>query len=122
MLLCASIAVYANGCPKDYQLPGAEGIHQIPENVAVGLLIKSPAPKYPGVAKAARIQGTVVVAAVITTEGKLTSLKPLCGEPILIKPVLRALKDWRYKPYELDGKPVEVDTTIRTDFALGAKK
>ena len=92
--------VYAESCPKDYQLPGADGPHHIPENIALGMLISNPAPKYPTKAKLARIQGTVVVSAVITVEGRLASIKPLCGEPILVEAVLKALPDWLYKPYE----------------------
>jgi TonB family protein len=123
ILLFGSGALFAKAddCPKDYQLPGLHDAHHIPEGMALGLLIENPAPKYPAVARAAHIQGIVVVNAVITVEGKLTAIKPVCGEPVLIESTIKALKKWRYRPYEIDGKPVEVDTTIRTEFALNKK-
>ena len=124
MLLIFGLGVvfaYADGCPKDYQLPGVNDPHHIPEKMALGFLIANPAPKYPALARAAHIEGIVVVSAAITLDGKLTSIKPLCGEPVLVEATLKALKKWRYRPYEIDGKPVQVDTTIRTEFALNKK-
>jgi TonB family protein len=117
-----ALSAHADGCPKDSQLPGLTDAHHIPEDMAPGLIITNPAPKYPGVARAAHIQGIVVVTAFITVEGRLAGVKPICGEPVLVEATLKAFKNWRYRPYEIDGKPVQVETTIRADFALNKKQ
>ncbi len=75
-------------------------------------------PIYPPDAKAAGIQGSVVLDAVIGKDGMISSLKPVSGPPELTKAAWVAVKQWTYKPYLLNGDPVAVETTITVTFAL----
>lgn len=94
----------------------------IPEDMAVGMLIHKVTPKYPGVAKAARISGIVTLTATISKAGEITDLRVVCGPEILRDPSLKAVREWKYRPYLLRGEPIEVQTTIKVTFALGDKK
>ena len=76
-------------------------------------------PLYPPLAKQARVQGTVVLSAIISKEGNIAQLKVMSGHPMLIQNALDAVRQWKYKPYVLNGEPVEVDTTISVVFTLG---
>jgi TonB family protein len=79
-------------------------------------------PQYPAVAKAGRIHGTVVLQADISTAGQVESLKVLSGPPLLQKSALEAVKTWRYRPYLLNGKAVEVSTQIDIIFTLAPRE
>ena len=94
----------------------------IPENAAVGLLIHKVEPKYPGIAKAARISGIVILRATISKTGEILDLHAECGPEILQEASIKAVREWKYRPYFLRGEPVEVQTTIKLTFALGDKK
>jgi protein TonB len=76
-------------------------------------------PRYPAIAKAARIQGTVVLQASISKEGTIQNLKVVSGPPMLQQAAVEAVKTWRYKPYLLNGQPVEVETQVNVIFTLG---
>jgi TonB family protein len=75
-------------------------------------------PVYPPDAKAAGIQGTVTLDAIIGKDGTISSLKLVSGPPELTKAAWEAVKQWTYKPYLLNGDPVSVATTITVTFAL----
>ncbi len=91
---------------------------EVPRGVALGLLVKKIAPKYPNKARRAGIQGQVVLRAVITKEGNIDSLTLVSGDPTLASAAIDAVKKWKYKPYLLDGEPVSVSTEIRVNFFL----
>jgi periplasmic protein TonB len=91
---------------------------RVSSGVAEGLLIHEVKPQYPPLARQARIQGTVVLQAVIGKDGKVQNLQALSGHPMLIQAAIEAVKQWRYKPYSLNGEPVEVDTQININFTL----
>jgi TonB family protein len=76
-------------------------------------------PVYPPLAKAQKIEGRVILAAVITKDGKLADLTPIAGPKLLRQSALDAVKTWKYKPYTLNGQPVEVETTIKVIYTLG---
>lgn len=76
-------------------------------------------PRYPAVAKAARIQGTVVFQAMISKEGTIQDLRVLSGPPMLQEAAIDAVRTWRYKPYLLNGEPVAVETQVNVIFTLG---
>ncbi len=67
---------------------------------------------------AARVQGDVVLSAIIDVNGQITNLQLVSGHPMLVPAALAAVKQWRYKPYLLNGQPVEVETTITVIFTL----
>jgi protein TonB len=91
----------------------------ISAGVAVGLLIKKTDPAYPAIAKTARVSGTVVISAMITKTGALANLKAVSGPAMLRQAALDAVRTWRYKPYQLNNEPVEVETTVNVVFTLG---
>ena len=84
-----------------------------------GSLIRRVEPVYPPVARAARIQGPVVLAAVISKAGTIENLRTLSGHPMLVSAAISAVSQWRYKPYILNGEAIEVDTQITVNFVLG---
>lgn len=86
--------------------------------VIAGNLISQNKPPYPQLAKTARIQGDVVLRAIISKNGTIENLQVVSGHPMLQQAALDAVRQWRYKPYYLNGEPVEVDTTITVKFSL----
>lgn len=91
----------------------------IAPGVMAGMLLKKVPPEYPLYAKAQGIQGLVVLQAIITKEGRIRDLHVVSGHPALQQAALDAVKQWIYKPYMLNGEPVEVMTTINVIFTLG---
>jgi len=91
---------------------------RISQGVSQGLLINRVQPKYPPNALAMRIQGAVQIEATINREGKTTNLKAISGDPVLARAALDAVRQWRYKPYYLDGEPVDIQTQITVNFKL----
>ncbi len=89
---------------------------RISQGVSQGLLIKRVQPKYPPAALAAHAQGAVQIEASINKEGSVVNLKVLSGDPVLAHAALEAVRQWRYKPYYLDGEPVEIETQITINF------
>lgn len=91
---------------------------RISQGVTRGLLIHRVEPSYPTLARAARVQGDVVLTAVISVNGEIENLQLVSGHPMLVPAAITAVKQWRYKPYLLNGQPVEVETTITVIFSL----
>jgi len=79
---------------------------------------RSVKPVYPPDAKAARVQGPVVLHAVIGPIGQVQSVEVVSGHPLLTQAAIDAVKRWKFRPYILQGKAVEVDTQIRVNFTL----
>jgi TonB family protein len=86
--------------------------------ITQGLLIRQVAPVYPDAARSAHIEGVVVLAAVISKEGKIVDLKVISGSKALTAAAIGAVQQWRYRPYLLMGNPVEVATQIQVNFQL----
>src|SRR5215831_2961699 len=91
---------------------------RISQGVTKGLLIQKIEPQYPSLARAARVQGEVVLSALIDGNGQINNLQLVSGHPMLVQAAIAAVKQWRYKPYLLNGQPVEVETTITVIFSL----
>ena len=89
------------------------------EGVEHAQLVSRTEPQYPILAKEARIQGTVFLRAIISREGRITSLEVVSGHPLLVRAALDAVRQWRYRPTLLNGEPVEVETSITVIFRLG---
>jgi len=92
----------------------------ISSGVSEGLLLQPIQPVYPAIARAARVQGSVVMEAVISTTGRIESLHAVSGPTMLRPAALSAVEAARYLPYKLDGQPTEVRTTITVVFQLGS--
>jgi protein TonB len=86
--------------------------------VSQGLLIRKVPPTYPPLARQARIQGVVILQAQISKEGNIQNLQLISGHPMLAPAAIEAVKQWKYKPYLLNGEPVEVDTQVQVNFTL----
>jgi protein TonB len=87
--------------------------------VTAASIINQTKPVYPALARQARIQGVVVLHAIIDKDGKVAELQVVSGHPLLVQSALDAVKQWLYKPTLLNGDPVEVDTTITVTFTMG---
>ena len=83
-----------------------------------GLLTGKVPPHYPPEARDARIQGSVVMTAVIDKQGNVANLQLISGHPTLAPAAIEAVKQWRYRPYLLNGQPVEVETQVTVNFTL----
>jgi periplasmic protein TonB len=84
-----------------------------------GQILRRVEPLYPPLARTARIQGPVVLHALISREGTIEQLQVLSGHPMLNQAALDAVKQWRFRPYILNGQPIEVETEITVNFILG---
>jgi len=84
--------------------------------VSPGVLTYKVNPQYPAAARTARVQGSVVMHALIGTDGTIQQLQVVSGNPLLVSAAMEAVKRWRYRPYLLDGRAVEVETSITVNF------
>jgi protein TonB len=87
--------------------------------VMAGNLLSRTLPQYSAISRAAHIQGVVVLQAKISKAGLIEDLRVISGPPMLRQAAIDAVQTWRYKPYLLNGEPVEVETTINVVFNLG---
>jgi protein TonB len=93
---------------------------RVSQGVSKGMLLSPIRPVYPVIAKAAGVQGAVVIEAVISKAGHAESLNVVSGPPMLRNAALDAVRQARYAPYRLSGEPVDVQTVITVVFKLGA--
>jgi protein TonB len=108
-----------SGAPKPVVKAEAPKKIAISSGVATGLLLQKVQPVYPAIAKAARVSGTVVLQATISKTGTIENLRVVSGPAMLQQAAMDAVRNWRYKPYLLNGDPVEVDTQVNVIFSLG---
>jgi len=94
---------------------------EVPSETQANYVVKKVAPVYPPLARQARIQGTVVLRLIISKTGDVAHLQLISGHPMLAPAVIEAVKQWKYQPYQVDGKPVDVATSVRLNFALTGK-
>ncbi len=91
---------------------------QVPPESVQNLLLRRVVPTYPPLARQARIQGAVVLNITISKSGEVRDVELVSGHPILAPAAIEAIKQWRYRPYERDGQPVEIETTVQINFSL----
>ncbi|MGA9800497.1 MAG: TonB family protein [Terriglobales bacterium] len=91
---------------------------RISQGVSEGLVIKRVQPVYPPQARQMHIEGKVELQANISASGSISSVKQLSGDPMLGRAAIDAVRQWRYKPYFLNGDPVAVETQITVNFKL----
>lgn len=100
-------------------------VHQEPKTVRIssgtvdGMNIFRSIPPYPIIARTMHVEGTVVLAATISKAGTIENLRVVSGPVVLQQAALDAVKTWRYRPYMLDGQPVEVETSVDVVFRIG---
>ncbi len=95
---------------------GETVVAQVPPAEMEHLLTHKVDPVYPEAAKQTRAQGMVVLDAVIGPDGTVRNLKPVSGPDVLEPAALEAVRWWRFEPYRVNGKPVEVETTVAVEF------
>jgi protein TonB len=114
------VSIFSGTRPVLPNLPPAPAAHVFRRsNVLEGSLIRKVTPTYPPLARAARIQGEVVLFAVIGKAGTIDNLRVVSGHPILVPAAIDAVRQWRYRPYILNSEPIEVETQITVNFVLG---
>jgi len=86
--------------------------------VSQGLLVKRVQPVYPPQARQMHLEGTVQLLAGIRKDGSISGIKQLSGDSILGRAAVDAVRQWKYKPYFLNGEPVEIQTQITVNFKL----
>ena len=86
--------------------------------IVAGMLLHKTIPAYPPIALAAHVEGTVVLQATISAAGTIENLRVVSGPAMLQQTALEAVSNWRYRPYLLNGQPVEVETTVNVIFSL----
>jgi protein TonB len=98
--------------------PAEQAPIRVSSGTEQGLLIDQRVPVYPAIAKATGTSGTVILAAIISKTGTIENLRVISGPMMLQQAALDAVRTWRYRPYLLDGQPVEVETTINVNFTM----
>lgn len=90
----------------------------VQSNVMEGNLLSAPRPEYPASARTEHLEGIVALQATISTSGAVKTLRAINGPQVLRGAAINAVRDWRYKPYSVDGRPIEVATTVYVHFSL----
>jgi protein TonB len=92
---------------------------RVSSGVEDALIVRKTLPVYPAIGRAVHAEGTVVLEATISKTGTIENLRVASGPPVLRQAAIDAVQTWLYRPYLLDGEPVEVETTINVIFKLG---
>jgi len=102
-VLSANVSLPGLSAPVSQGVSGGQFVYRVP-------------PVYPAQARPQRLEGTVILAAMVMEDGTVRDVKVVEGPPVLAQSAVDAVKRWRYKPYELDGKPVKIETRITINF------
>jgi TonB family protein len=116
-----SLPVMVGNIPAAVPRIANQGRMRISSGVAQGLIIHQVKPRYPQRAIQDHIQGTVVLQAVIAKDGSVQNIRAVSGNATLVPAAMDAVRQWHYKPYQLNGQPVETDTEINVKFALSSQ-
>ena len=109
---------FGRGTHPDVRQAAPAATQHVSSGVMQGMLIDKVVPTYPAIARASRTSGAVVLQATISRTGTIENLRVMSGPPMLRQAALDAVKQWRYRPYMLNGQPVEVETAVEVDFTL----
>jgi protein TonB len=112
-----AIAGLLTSTPARVPKPATETL-KVSQGVSQGLLVRRVQPTYPPQALQMRVQGAVILDATIGKDGSIVNVKQVSGEPVLVRAAVDAVKQWKYKPYYLNGEPVEITTQITVNFRL----
>jgi protein TonB len=92
------------------------GVVRVSQGVSQGLLMKKVAPVYPGLAQKLQLEGTVQLLATVDQNGAISKVQVLSGDSMLAKAAVDAVRQWKYRPYLLNGQPIEIETQITMVF------
>ena len=104
--------------PPEEKTPEIKERRKVSEMVQMAQLITRVEPKYPPLAIQTHREGRVELHALISTAGTIESLEVISGDPFFIQSALAAVREWRYRPTILNGRPIEVDTRITVIYTL----
>jgi protein TonB len=104
--------------PPEEKTPEIKERRKVSEMVQMAQLITRVEPKYPPLAIQTHREGRVELHALISTAGTIESLEVISGDPFFIQSALVAVREWRYRPTILNGRPIEVDTRITVIYTL----
>jgi TonB family protein len=116
---CASALALRMNVSAEKSQQTADRMVKVAPGVIAGLAIEQKKPEYPAEAKANHIEGAVVMRAIISKEGAVENLQIVSGPKELRISAIDAVKEWRYRPYVLNGEPTEVETTITVNYHAG---
>jgi len=91
---------------------------KLSQGVSQGLILKKVQPEYPAQARQMRLEGKVELLANVSKTGSITAVKQFSGDGILGRAAIDAVRQWKYKPYYLNGEPIEIQTQITVNFKL----
>jgi protein TonB len=91
---------------------------RVSQGVSQAMILKKVQPVYPEEARRNRIEGSVVMQAIIDENGNVIELKLVSGDPQLASAALDAVRKWKYRPYLLNSKPVQLETLVTVNFEL----
>jgi TonB family protein len=112
LICCFASFVAAQAIPRGVR---------VSEEVMESFLTKKAPPEYPSLARQAHIQGTVTLQVWLSKSGDVENVQLVSGHPLLATAAIDAVKQWKYRPYLLNGQPVEVQTRVRANFTLADK-
>lgn len=116
--------VLSLACIASATLAAAQAVPQrvrVSQGVMQGMLVKKVAPQYPDEAKKDGVQGSVVLRVTVDKEGVVQNIELISGHPLLAPSAIEAVKQWKYKPFLLNGEAVEVETQVTVNFTLADK-
>lgn len=108
--------LFDNAQPVTVEPPPVKRDRIVVSHSNEAMLLSKVIPEYPAIAKAAGVQGDVKLHAIISKDGAIQSLAVISGSAMLIPSALNAVQQWKYRPYMLNGQPVEVETFITVSF------
>jgi TonB family protein len=117
-LTAYSAEIPATSAPPAVDLQSKPHRVRVSQSVMQGMALSKVPPVYPPDARLTRIQGSVVMTAVIDKSGNIEKLTVISGHPMLGQAALDAVKQWKYRPYILNGEPIEVETQVTVNFTL----
>lgn len=122
-MLCVCASMYAQDPKNEPPQAPAQAPQQVrlSQDAFRGLVIQKVPPEYPVAVRAERVQGIVVLRTLFSTTGDFKEVQVVSGDNKLVLPSLKAVRQWKCKPYEVDGHPVEVVTDITFTFKLGGR-
>jgi protein TonB len=117
-LLKPSAALPAGTEKSSYRPEAPTRLINVSSGVMAANVLSAPQPSYPKLASLTHMQGEVVMQAIISKRGRIENVRVIKGHRLLRGAATNAVRSWRYRPYLVDGRPVQVATIVSVDFKL----
>ncbi len=99
-------------------LPSPSSPVRVSQDIASALVVQKSPLKYPDAARAAGIEGTVVLRIIVSDSGTVKEVTVISGDPVLAQPTADSVKQWKYRPYSVNKVPVEMETELSINFHI----